>query len=413
MSTIRTSCPIRQQADSAAAPATGPTQRPRRRRSASILGTMMVAALLAAGCSGGSSGGSASGTDGRTNPTPSIAPVLADGALPRFPEGTVVRLVAHDSFAVSSDVLDEFTALTGATVEYLPSGDAGTMVNAAILTKDDPQGDVLFGIDENLLARAFDEGLFQSYTAAGLDTVPMSYRVDDQHRVTPIDHGDVCVNFDRSWFADRGLAVPGDLRLLTDPQYRSTLAVEDPSSSTPGLSFLLATIATFGGGEDTGANPAWLQYWRDLKANDVSVVDSWETAYYSSFSGSSGEGDRPLVVSYASSPPAEVVDTTVPADASPTGVIAPTCYRQIEFAGVLSGAKEPRAAAALIEFMLMKHFQQDMPEQMYVYPVVEGATLPEAFSKYTTPVAEPLTLPFDVVAADRERWVAQWASVFR
>ncbi len=385
----------------------------RRGRTRSIFAVLAVAAMLAAGCSGGSNSDSTSSTNRDSGPSPTIAPVLSNGTLPRFPEGTVVRVVAHDSFAVSSAVLDEFTALTGVKVEVLPSGDAGTMVNAAILTKDDPQGDVLFGIDENLLGRAFDEGLFQPYSAAGLGTVPMSLQADDQHRVTPIDHGDVCVNFDRSWFTDRNLPVPGGLRALTDSQYRSTLAVEDPSSSTPGLSFLLATIATFGGGEDAGPNPAWLQYWRDLKANDVAVVDSWETAYYSSFSGSSGEGDRPLVVSYASSPPAEVLDTSLPADASPTGVVAPTCYRQIEFAGVLSGAQQPRAAAAFIEFMLMQSFQQDMPGQMYVYPVVNGTPVPEVFSKYTTPVAEPLTLAYESVAANRERWVAQWASVFR
>ena len=385
----------------------------RRPLAASIFVILLLVASFATGCSGGSNSGSQLSMNPGNEPTPTIAPVLADGGLPRFPEGTVVRVVTHDSFAVSSAVLEEFAALTGAKVEILPSGDAGTMVNASILTKEDPQGDVLFGIDENLLARAFDEGLFQRYIAGGLNAVPNSFVVDDQHRVTPIDQGDVCVNFDRSWFAERNLSVPGDLRAFTDREYRSALAVEDPSSSTPGLSFLLATIATFGGAEDTGSNPAWLQYWRDLKANDVSVVDSWETAYYSSFSGSSGAGNRPLVVSYASSPPAEVLDTSIPADASPTGVIASTCYRQIEFAGVLSGAQQPRAAAAFIEFMLMQSFQQDMPEQMYVYPVADGTPIPEAFAKYTTPVAEPLTLEFQLVAANRERWVEQWASVFR
>jgi len=379
-------------------------------RSTTLLVIFVVGALLAVGC--GSNGSGASNEAGGAS-IRSIAPVMVDGSLPRFPEGTVLTVVTHDSFAVSSEVLDEFTAMTGVRVELLPSGDAGTMVNAAILTKDDPQGDLLFGIDENLLAPAFDAGLFQSFTASGLDDVPESYRVDDQHRVTPIDHGDVCVNFDRRWFAERTTPVPNDLRDLTDTRYRSTLAIEDPSSSTPGLSFLLATIAAFGGGDDTGANPAWLQYWRDLRANDVSVVDSWETAYYTSFSGSSGEGDRPLVVSYASSPPAEVVDPSIDVESSPTGAIPSTCYRQIEFAGVLRGAKEPEAAAAFIEFMLMNPFQKDMPEQMYVYPVVTGTEIPEAFAKFTAPVDESLTLPYTEVAANRERWISQWASLFR
>ena len=339
--------------------------------------------------------------------------VLMDGALPRFPEGTTLRVVTHDSFAVSSAVLDEFTAATGVKVEVLNQGDAGTMVNASILTKDDPQGDLLFGIDENLLTAAFDAGLFRSYNAAGLSTVAPSYLVDDQHRVTPIDHGEVCVNFDRGWFISHAQPVPQRLEDLESTSTKDLLAVEDPSASTPGLAFLLATIAHFGGGEDIGSNPPWLDYWRSLKANGVSVVDSWESAYYSSFSGSTGKGDRPLVVSYSSSPPAEVSDTTSAVDQTPTGVVADTCFRQIEFAGVFANAKNPRAAEAFIEFMLGTSFQQDMPAQMYVYPVVSGTQLPEVFEKYTTRIAEPFTLPFDEVAANRERWITQWASVFR
>lgn len=364
---------------------------------------LLGASLLATSC----------GSSGSTPSASTPEPVMVDGTLPRFPEGTTIRVITHDSFAVSTDVLDEFTAQTGITVELLPSGDAGTMVNAAILTKDSPQGDVLFGIDENQLASAFDAGLFHPYAAAGLAGVPEAYRVDSDHRVTPIDHGDVCVNFDRTAFASSSTPVPASFEDLASAPYAGDLVVEDPSTSTPGLSFLLATIAHFGGGDDTGSHPAWLDYWRALKANRVSVVDSWETGYYSSFSGGSGEGDRPLVVSYASSPPAEVTDTSLAVDETPTGVVTSTCYRQTEFAGVLAGSSQVRAAEAFIEFMLTARFQEDMPGQMYVYPVLGSATLPEVFAKYTAPVPTPLSLPYAEVATNRDRWIQQWASVFR
>lgn len=368
------------------------------------LGLLMVMTSVMAGC------GSDPSTAGAPEP---VGTVMTDGTLPRFPEGTTLRVLAHDSFAVSEAVLDEFTRQTGVSVEILTQGDAGVMVNAAVLTTDDPQADLLFGIDENLLTVAFDAGLFDPYRAAGLDAVSPSYRVDDSGRVTPIDHGEVCVNFDRSWFGARSVEIPTDLDGLADPSMKNLLVVEDPSSSTPGLAFLLATIARFGGGDDTTPDAAWLDYWRSLRDNGVSVVDSWETAYYSAFSGSSGAGDRPLVVSYSSSPPAEVTDTSTPVDSTPTGVIVDTCFRQIEFAGVLTGAREPAAARAFIEFMLQERFQQDLPGQMYVYPVVGGTTLPEVFAKYTAPIDEPFSLPFDEVAANRERWIAQWASLFR
>jgi thiamine transport system substrate-binding protein len=298
-------------------------------------------------------------------------------------------------------------------VQLIPSGDAVTEVNKAILTKGNPEGDVLFGIDENLLTSAFDEGLFQPYTAGGLGTVPDQYNVDPEHRVTPIDHGDVCINYDRNWFTSQGLPLPTSFADLAQPALKGKLVVEDPSASSPGLAFMLGTIASQGGGDDTSSSAAWLQYWQRLKDNGVKVVDGWETAYNVDFSGSAGKGDRPLVVSYASSPPFEVTDPTTPADQTPTGVIADTCYRQTEFAGILSGAKNPEAAAAFIDFMLSLPFQEDVPGQMYVFPVNSQATLPEAWQTFTTPVADPLAIPYDQVGAHRDGWVQQWSGLFR
>ena len=383
-------------------PDRGPNQGPRPSRSIIGLGLLIVLALAA--CGGGTSS---------TGSVTASEPVLIDGELPRFPDGTRLRVLAHDSFAMDTAVLEEFSERTGVEVEILTQGDAGVMVNAAILTSGDPQGDLLFGIDETLLAPAFDADLFQPFHAEGLTGVGSQYRIDDAHRVTPIDHGEVCVNFDRAWFEERSMSVPQRLEDLAGARAKSLLTVQDPTASTPGSAFLLATIARFGGGDDPGPSAAWLDYWRALRDNDVSVVDSWETAYYSSFSGASGEGSRPLVVSYSSSPPAEVVDTSVAVDATPTGVIADTCFRQIEFAGVLRGAAQPRAAQAFIEFMLEPRFQQQLPGQMYVYPVVEGTPLPDVFATYSTPIPDPLSLPYTEIATNRERWIEQWASVFR
>lgn len=362
---------------------------------------VLAVSLLLAGCSSGSSGSSDGGGD----------PVIVNGEFVRFPEGTTVRVVAHDSFAVSQSVLDEFTAATGVKVEIVPSGDAVAMTNAAILTSGNPTGDVLFGVDENLLGSAFAADLFSGYTPVRIGDVDPRYVIDADHRVTPIDHGDVCVNFDRAAYA--GSTVPWTFDDLAVSANRSRFVTEDPATSTPGLAFMLATIAKFGGGDDTSSNAAWLQYWKSLKANGVQIVDSWDTAYYGTFSGGSGKGTKPLVTSYASSPPAEVTDTSLPVDQSPTGVITATCYRQTEFAGVLRGAKQPRAARAFIEFMLGRSFQADVPGQMYVYPVVTGTPLPDTFAKYTAPVATPLSLPWAQVTANRDRWLTQWASVFR
>ncbi len=392
-------------------PATDRSRRshgPRRGRGAPLLVIGLALALVAAACSGASTG-----SGGDTDGSAVLGSPLSIEPQQRFPEGTTLKVITHDSFAVSDDVLAQFTAQTGVEVQLIPSGDAVTAVNKAILTKGNPEGDVLFGIDENLLTSAFDAGLFQPFEASGLKDVPAQFQVDDQHRVTPIDHGDVCVNYDRTWFTDQGLPLPTTFADLAQPALKNKLVVQDPSASTPGLAFMLATIASQGGGDDASSSAPWVQYWQQLKDNGVKVVDGWETAYNVDFSGSAGKGDRPLVVSYASSPPFEVTDPATPPDRAPTGVIAATCYRQTEFAGVLAGAAQPEAAAAFIEFMLSVPFQEDVPEQMYVFPVNSQAVLPEAWQRYTTPVADPLAIPYAQVGTNRDGWVQQWSALFR
>ena len=342
-----------------------------------------------------------------------VPPGVVNGELVRFDEPVTLRVLAHDSFAVSQSVLDEFERATNVRVELVQNGDAVTMTNAAILTAGNPVADVVFGVDENLLGAVAAAGLLVPYRAVRLSDVDPSFVVVDDGLVTPIDHGDVCVNFDRQALAQSRLPVPQGFDDLASPTLSGKFVVEDPASSTPGLAFMLATIARFGGGDDTTADAAWLRYWKALKANGVKVVDGWETAYYGEFSGGSGKGTRPLVVSYASSPPAEVSDTSLAVDATPTGVVAATCYRQTEFAGILRGARQPAAAAAFIEFMLGRSFQADLPGQMYVYPVVPDTPLPDTFAKYTAVVDEPLSLPYAEVAANRDRWVTQWSALFR
>ncbi len=157
-----------------------------------------------------------------------------------------ITLLAHDSFAVSKSVLAAFTKQTGVKVKLLQNGDAGQVLNQAILTKDHPVGDVLFGVDNTFLSRALDAGIFEPYAPATLATVPEEFQLDPTHHLTPIDHGDVCINFDKQWFAKQKIAVPASLDDLTKPAYQGKLVVENPATSSPGLAFLLATIARYG-----------------------------------------------------------------------------------------------------------------------------------------------------------------------
>ncbi|MFF5535290.1 thiamine ABC transporter substrate binding subunit [Streptomyces cinerochromogenes] len=320
-----------------------------------------------------------------------------------------VTLVSHDSWLVSKSVQRDFEKQSGYKLRVLKDGDAGQAVNKAILTKDNPQGDVFFGVDNTLLSRALDNGLFQPYTAKGLDKVAAPYQLDkDKHRVTPVDYGDICVNYDKAWFGKHRLAPPQTFADLAKPRYKDLLVTENAATSSPGLGFLLGSAAQFG---DDG----WQDYWKKLKANGVKVVDGWEQAYSQEFSGSTGGkkagGDRPLVVSYASSPPAEVIYAKKRPATAPTGVATGTCFRQIEFAGLLSNAKNPKGAKAFIDFLVSKEFQEDMPLNMFVYPVVKGAAVPADFTKYGPAAEDPETMAPDKIAANRDQWVKSWTSL--
>lgn len=313
-----------------------------------------------------------------------------------------IRLLTHDSFAVSEGTLEAFEAATGNTVEIIRAGDAGTMLNQAILTKDNPIADVIFGIDNTFLGRALAENIFQPYTAEGADEIADDLQADET--VTPVDFGDVCLNYDKAAMAALGLAPPESLSDLTLPAYAGLLVVEDPGTSSPGLAFLLATIDEFG--ED-----GWEQFWADLKANDVLISTDWEAAYYGEFSGGAGQGDRPIVVSYASSPPAEVIfGDPRPAEA-PTAVVEAGCFRQIEYAGIVTGTTIPDAASQLIDFMVGIEFQEDIPLNMFVFPANTNAALPQEFVDFTTIPAAPATMTAAAIDQGRERWIRTWTEV--
>jgi thiamine transport system substrate-binding protein len=336
--------------------------------------TWLVAGLLGAACG-----------DDRTS-TPA-----ATGGTTGAP--SAITMVVYDSFPTEgtplNDALAEFSADTGIDVHLVTAGDAGTMVTKAALTAGNPEGDVMWGVDNTLLSAALDGGVF--------DGDP-----------TQVDFGDVCVNYDIAWFADHGVEPPTTLADLLLPAYKDLLVVEDPAASSPGLAFLLATVAANGGAGSDG----WQQYWTDLRANGVEVAESWDVAYYERFSGAAGsEGDKPLVVSYGSSPPAEVVFADPPRDDAPTGVAAGTCFRQTEYAGVLRGSDHTDEARQLVTFLTSARFQQELPLTLFVYPIDPAVPLPDVFTKFAVVPDTPYTVDPADIAANREQWQDRWNEI--
>lgn len=325
------------------------------------------------------------------------APALAQN------QTVTLTVVTHDSFNVTEDVLAKFERDNGITVKILRSGDAGKMVNQVILSKDNPLGDVMYGVDNTFLSRALKADLFVPYKSPLLDKVAQEFQVDDQNRVTPVDYGDVCLNYDIAYFDQHKLTLPAKLEDLTKPDYKGLLVVENPAISSPGLAFLLATVAHFG----TTGDYTYLNFWADLVKNDALVVDDWSAAYETEFTAGGGNGSHPLVVSYASSPPFTIdKDTQKPTTGS---IVADDmCFRQIEFVGILAGTQNQDAAQKFVDFMLSVPFQEDMPMQMYVFPVNQDAKLPDEFVKFAAIPEKPVTMDIADIDTHRDEWVQAW-----
>jgi thiamine transport system substrate-binding protein len=321
------------------------------------------------------------------------------------PGPTSITLMAHDSFDLPQAVLDAFSEQHGVELRVLAAGDAGLMVNQAVLTADNPLADVIFGIDDSFLSRALDADILLPYRSPLLDRVPEALRLDPDARATPIDVGHVCLNVDPAGLEAAGVPVPERLEDLIEPAYRGLLVVQNPATSSPGLVFLAGTVARFGEG-------GWQDFWRALRDNDVAVTSGWSDAYYGRFSGGSGEGDRPIVVSYAMSPVAEVVFGPDPeAEEAPTRAIEDGCVRQIEFAGILRGTEVPELAGALIDHLLGDEAQAAIPLSMFVHPARVDVPLPEPFVRHGLVPADPLVIDPTTIAAERERWIAEWTDI--
>lgn len=332
---------------------------------------------------------------------PTIEPIKAPTTVPAGP--AELRVMVHDSFSVSENLVTDFEKQNNAKVIFIKSGDAGMMLNKAILTKDAPLADVIYGFDNALLSRALAAGLLEPYASPLLADVSEAFKMDPELHALPVDFGDVCINYDRAFFTDKNLVLPQSLDDLLKPEYRGLLVVENPAGSSPGLAFMLVTIANYG-------PEGYLDYWRALKANGVVIAADWETAYYTHFSGSSGKGAQPMVVSYGSSPAAEVIYASAPLKESPTAsIVAPkTCFRQVEFAGILKGTTQRALAEKFMDWMLSTPFQEDLTLQMFVYPVSSRAQLPNAFKQHAQIPAEPASLTPADISAGRDAWVEAW-----
>ena len=292
-----------------------------------------------------------------------------------------LTLAVHDSFIMNESQIKEFDKQTGYNLKIVKLGDAGSLTNKLVLTKDAPIADAVFGIDNTFAGVAKSAGIIDGELIA-------------------TDFGDVCFNYDRTWFSTHKITPPSAVKELVKPVYKNMSVIENPNTSSTGLSFLAASVEIFG-------EKNWPAFWKALKENGVKVDDGWESAYYTDFSGSSGKGAYPIVLSYGSSPADEVR-----ADGkSQTAVITDGCFRQTEYVGVLKKAKNPVGAKKLIDYLRSPEFQVTFPTAMYMYPAVTGVAIPDSWSSFASKAERTFGDTLDI-NVNRKIWLAMWSEIF-
>lgn len=312
-----------------------------------------------------------------------------------------LRVVTHESFDLPKPLLAGFERANGVNLKIVKAGDAGEMVNKLILTKGTPIGDVVYGIDNSLLGRAREAGILAPLPASlgDLKLAPQVAQAAPDAVAAkdwlPVDWGHVTLNADKAWFAQSGLSLPKNLDDLAKPEYAKLLVVENPSTSSPGLAFLAATVQAKGEG-------VW-DWWARLRAGGVKVAKSWSDAYYKDFTRAGG--DRPLVVSYLTSPAAEVFYSEKKIDVSPTANVALPggVFVQVEGVALLKGGQQTKAAEAFARFMRSAEVQTALQTTMWMLPVQAGVPAAEVMQHAGQPT-EAKAVSVETLRAQASAW---------
>ena len=305
-----------------------------------------------------------------------------------------LTLYTYDSFnsewGPGPVVFKRFEEECKCKIKVVAPGDSGSMLNRAILEKNNPRADLVLGINNSELDKSFQYGIWEPYRSPKMDRVPKMLQIDPEHRVTPFDYGYIAFVYD----SERIQEPPQSLEDLTAPRFRNRIVIENPKTSSPGLSMLHWTISVYG-------EENYLDYWKRLKPNLLTITDGWSAAY-----GMFTKGEVPMVLSYVTSPAYHLeYEKTERYRAAefPNGH-----YRQVEFAGILKGSKNPERAREFIDFMLSEGFQDAIPLTNWMFPVIQYQPLPDSFRVAPQPKTVAELAP-SRVRDQNSRWLKDWS----
>ena len=312
-----------------------------------------------------------------------------------------LRVIVHSSFDLPKPLLAKFESEAGVKLKIVKGGDSGEMLNKLILTKKAPIADVVYGIDNAQAIKAKAADVLDAYDGSALSKEAQGdSKAEFAGMAVAVDYGFVTLNYDKATVAKRGIPLPKSLEELTQPAYKKWLVVENPATSGPGYAFLLATIAHMG--EEKA-----FEWWKSMRGNGMKVAKGWTEAYYTDFSRNGGA--YPIVVSYASSPAAEVFYSKEKLTDSPTAslFLPGAVFKQVEGVALIKGGKQRAEAEKFLEFMRSNDVQEAMQTTMWMFPM-QNTTKRADVMKYAPEPAKFDSMPAAVIAEKGAGWISRW-----
>ena len=309
----------------------------------------------------------------------------------------------YDSFASwgpASAIEQAFEAMYPADVRFVAVADSRSMLTRLRQEREaGRQGaDVFIGIEAADLARTRELDLFlplQPEDVPNLSVVPQSLLLDPSGSLIPYEHGYITFVYDSEQVDTTTLA--RTFEELLDPRYRNQIILEDPRMSSPGLSFLLWTIDRFG-------DPGYLDYWRQLAPNVLTVTGGWGEAYDLFLAG-----EASIVLSFSTDTAYSVIDHG--SARHKVMLLDNQGYRNVYFMGVVQGTEHFDWATAFLDLVLSPEIQSLIPTTEWMFPANPEALLPVSFYQYAVTPPQPVMIAPGEVLAHLDRWLREWALV--
>jgi len=285
-------------------------------------------------------------------------------------------------------------------VQFVATGDARMMLTKLLTEREAgrPGADVFVGVGSVDLSMARGEDLFVPLTGEdipNLASVREDLLIDPTNSLIPYEHSYVTLVYDSQVLAVED--VPLTFEQLLDPKYKKMLILEDPRTSSVGLAFLLWTIHQYG-------DPGYLDYWRKLLPNVLTITQGWSAAYDLFLAR-----EAPIVVSFSTDTAYSVIEEG--SARYKVMLLNSQGYRSIYLMGIVKGTKQQGLCKELLDFVLSPEVQERISTTEWMFPANRKTLLPVLFYQNAVFPPDPVMVPSERIGENLDRWLLEWAGI--